>query len=424
MRLRKLVSLCLGILAMLAAPFALADASLSASFGLGDTAFGGSAAFKGHAQEMTASCVLRDADNQIIHCLNDEDYKTRWSASGREARLTVEAPEGRAIGGIYLKFYNETCPYDVEVRGEEGTWETVFSCEEPYLASFAQLPSGAQAVRIRPKNNTMRLALAEMSVFTEGRVPDWVQRWNPPHEKADLLLVSAHPDDEILFMGGTIPYYAGELQKAVQVAYLVPATPYRKLELLDGLWLCGNTHYPDIGGFPDRFSTSLEGMYRQKGWSEDLLLRHMVGLYRRYQPDVVVTHDVNGEYGHGAHRAAADTAQKAALLAADSEYQHKKLVQTEPWQIQKLYLHLYEAGALRMDWRVPLERFGGKTAFDMAEAAFQCHVSQLHTEYQVEDSGPYDNALFGLAFSTVGEDEKKNDFFEHIAPPWKLYIGY
>ena len=68
-----------------------------------------------------------------------------------------------------------------------------------------------------------------------------------------------------------------------------------------------------------------------------------------------------------------------------------------------------------MDWRVPLEAFGGKTAFDMAEAAFQCHVSQLDTEYKVEDFGPYDNAKFGLAFSTVGEDESKNDFFENMA---------
>ena len=50
----------------------------------------------------------------------------------------------------------------------------------------------------------------------------------------------------------------------------------------------------------------------------------------------------------------------------------------------------------------------------MAEAAFQCHVSQLDTEYKVEDFGPYDNAKFGLAYTTVGEDVKKNDFFENI----------
>ena len=50
----------------------------------------------------------------------------------------------------------------------------------------------------------------------------------------------------------------------------------------------------------------------------------------------------------------------------------------------------------------------------MAEAAFACHISQQDTEYRVEDFGPYDNAVFGLAFSMVGEDEEKDDFFEHI----------
>ena len=63
-----------------------------------------------------------------------------------------------------------------------------------------------------------------------------------------------------------------------------------------------------------------------------------------------------------------------------------------------------------------MEAFGGKTAFDMAEAAFQCHTSQLKTDYRVEDFGPYDNAVFGLKFSFVGEDDAKNDFFENLQP--------
>ena len=67
-----------------------------------------------------------------------------------------------------------------------------------------------------------------------------------------------------------------------------------------------------------------------------------------------------------------------------------------------------------MDWRQPLTAFDGRTAFDIAEEAFACHISQQHTDYKVEDYGPYDNAKFGLAFSTVGEDVEKNDFFEHL----------
>jgi len=201
---------------------------------------------------------------------------------------------------------------------------------------------------------------------------------------------------------------------AVQVAYLTSSAPYRKLELLDGLWLCGVRNYPDLATFPDTYKLSAREMYKVKGWEEARVMRYVSGLYRRYRPEVVVTHDVNGEYGHGAHKVAADAAQRCVSLAADASYQHQKLAYTMPWQIKKLYLHLHEQGQIRMNWRMPLNAFDGRTAFDMAEAAFQCHTSQLKTDYKVEDWGPYDNAVFGLAFSTVGEDQTGDDFFENI----------
>ena len=366
------------------------------------------------AAEITKRCTIRDSKSKTVYGVCDDSYESSWSAYGDKARMVITAPEGERIHSVYVQFYNYACTFDVQVRDENRRWQTVASCDTDYLTGFVALPEGAKEIRIRPQRNNDRLAVAEVHVFGGGETPSWVQRWQPPHEKADLLLISAHPDDEVLFMGGAIPYYAGEKKMAVQVAYLAPSTPYRKLELLDGLWLCGNTHYPDIGDFPDHFSTSIRGMYQKDGWSEAKVLEYITWLYRRYQPEVVLTHDVNGEYGHGAHRVAADVAQKAVAKAADESYRLWNREERPVWQIKKLYLHLYEQGALRMDWRVPLEVFGGKTAFDMAEAAFQCHVSQLDTEYKVEDFGPYDNAKFGLAYTCVGDDVSKDDFFEHI----------
>ena len=374
----------------------------------------GTAALAEPAAEITEGCVIRTKDNKTLNSLKDGDYASMWSAYGEDARLTVAAPEGESIHGVYLQFHNYSCAFDVQVKGAERKWQTVASCDGAYLNGYAALPEGSQEIRIRPQSNADRLSLAEVHVFGAGEAPAWVQQWAPPHEKADLLLISAHSDDEILFMGGTIPYYAGERKMAVQVAYLVPATPYRKLELLDGLWLCGVRNYPEIGHFPDQFSGSIRGMYQKDGWSEAQVLEYVTWLYRRYKPDVVLTHDVNGEYGHGAHKVAADIAQKAVAKAADESYRFKKRQAEPAWAIKKLYLHLYEQGKIRMDWRVPLAAFGGKTAFDMAEAAFQCHVSQLDTEYKVEDFGPYDNAEFGLAYTAVGEDVRKDDFFENI----------
>lgn len=367
------------------------------------------------AQEITADCAVRGKAKKTLECVRDGDYSTYWaSLGGNEAYIELAAPQGGAIAGVYVQFYEEPCAFDVQVQDEDGGWTAAASCATDYMTGYAALPEEAQAVRIRPSETGKRLFIAELHAYGPGETPDDVQRWQLPLEKADLLVISAHPDDEMLFMGGTIPYYAGERGLDVQVAYLVPSMPYRKLELLDGLWLCGVRNYPDLGPFPDRYKLVLREMYEIRGWSETRVMRYVAGLYRRYKPEVVVTHDVRGEYGHGAHRVAADAAQRCVALAADASYQPGNLEYTEPWQIKKLYLHLYEEGALRMDWRAPLEAFSGRTAFDMAQAAFACHISQQKTDYHVEDFGPYDNAKFGLAFSCVGEDSEKDDFFEHI----------
>jgi hypothetical protein len=44
------------------------------------------------------------------------------------------------------------------------------------------------------------------------------------------------------------------------------------------------------------------------------------------------------------------------------------------------------------------------------------HVSQLEYHRNVYGKGEFSSEEFGLAFSAVGADAAKNDFFEHIDP--------
>jgi LmbE family N-acetylglucosaminyl deacetylase len=226
------------------------------------------------------------------------------------------------------------------------------------------------------------------------------------------MLVVAHSDDEVLWFGGALPRYAGEEGKICQVCMMVPSMPYRRLELLDCLWHCGVRNYPSWSNFRDAFSATLTRQYKQ--WNKNHVYDVVTEWIRRFRPDVLLTHDTQGEYGHGAHRVCADAAMHCVELAAKAEKYPKSAEKYGTWDVPKCYLHLYGENGIDMDWRQPLDAFGGKTGFDIADEAFKCHVSQQKTDYHVEDWGPWDNSLFGLYRTLVGPDVEKDDFFENI----------
>ena len=362
------------------------------------------------ARELTADCVITSGHVRTTSA-HDNDYTTAWrSERVRRPYLEFQLPEGETAGWLYVCFADMPQSWAVEEK-IDGKWQVVADGSTDYIHTLVEL-NGQNRFRIVENSGiTTRLKLNEVFVFGAGDLPDWVQRWEPTVEKADLLVLATHPDDELIFFGGTIPTYAVEQKKNVVVAYMSYATAARRSELLNGLWHMGVRNYPVIGTFGDSYSTHMDDMYAR--WGKERVRRYVMGLIRQYKPDVMVTHDKGGEYGHGAHRAAADAAQAAIALAAD-ENDQEKMTHSEPWQVKKLYLHLYEQNPVKMDWRKPLAAFGGQTAFDLASRAFECHISQQRTDYHVEDFGPYDNSKFGLAYSAVGEDVQKDDFFENL----------
>ena len=63
----------------------------------------------------------------------------------------------------------------------------------------------------------------------------------------------------------------------------------------------------------------------------------------------------------------------------------------------------------------------GLTAFEVAERAFDCHLSQRRS-YRVygADYPNYDCHVYGLYRSLVGPDEAKNDLTEHLDVPAEM----
>jgi len=176
----------------------------------------------------------------------------------------------------------------------------------------------------------------------------------------------------------------------------------------------GMTNYPVFGPFHDSFSKRLATAYKE--FNEQKVKRYAVELFRQYKPRVVVTHDLNGEYGHGMHMMCADAALYAFDLAADAGKYGQSAELYGAWQVSKLYLHLYPENEIEMDWDRPLSAFRGRSGFEMAQEGYLRHQTQQRLEQfrpEPRDSA-YSSYRFGLAKTAVGPDTRKNDLMENI----------
>lgn len=174
----------------------------------------------------------------------------------------------------------------------------------------------------------------------------------------------------------------------------------------------GVRDYPDFINLKDKRVESIQAGIKLWGGKERIL-EELVARIRRYKPEVIVTHDFDGEYGHNQHKITALAMQYAIDAAADEAQFPDSLARYGAWQVKKLYIHLYEENQVNMPWKVPLEELGGLTPLEMARKGYTEHVSQ-QKYFQVKDGGKYDNALFGLYSTTVGLDSGINDMFENI----------
>ena len=377
------------------------------------------------AEALPFTLEASDAADADISALADED-ETSYTKIPAGGSVTLTAESG--ISSLYVLFDRIYGKWTLS----DGVTDIVCGTNE-YLHEYIDVEHefGYAPSSLTLTFRSRDCSLSELYAFGAGDVPPWVQIWEPPCEEADLILASTHIDDEQLFFAGVLPYYAGELGLDVQVVYFTSPFTYheRQHEQLNGLWTVGVRHYPVSGEFRDAYSENAKDAYEDQtgfGFTRDDMVLFQVRIIRRFRPHVVVGHDINGEYSHGQHIINCETLMDALDLAADETFDPESAAEYGVWDTPKTYIHLWEENPIVMDWDIPLESFGGKTAFQVTQDGFRCHKSQQWTWFRrwiygknneitkASEIKTYSPCLYGLYRTTVGLDVSGGDMFENI----------
>jgi N-acetyl-1-D-myo-inositol-2-amino-2-deoxy-alpha-D-glucopyranoside deacetylase len=175
-----------------------------------------------------------------------------------------------------------------------------------------------------------------------------------------LLLVHAHPDDESIATGATMAMYAAQ---GVAVT-LVTCTRGEEGEVIvNDLAHLAATHQDELGphreeelaaamvelGVSDHRFLGGAGRFRDSGmvgtppnerpdcfWRADLLeaATELVSIIREVRPQVAITYDDFGAYGHPDHIQAHRVTHYAVDLAESPTFRRDL---GEPWRVQKVY---------------------------------------------------------------------------------------
>lgn len=296
--------------------------------------------------------------------------------------------------------------------------------------------------------------------------------WNPTPEKLDVLVISAHPDDEGIFFGGVLPYMTQVRQvEALNISMTSgdwlpqhgPPGWLREQELGAANWVYGFRNEPLFPRFPDVPTSTLNQTW--DAWGDGVVGtntiaegREKAGQYlaeqiRRFRPEVIIVQDLDGEYGHNNHKATALATVDAYELALNPLIDIAGL---DAWQPKKFYIHQSEANGLGtpgftfVNWLfhdftedvsidTTNDGIPDSTPRQVAEMGLAEHVSQgglnslaVSTVFRTGEAfDGHHSEWWGLYRSTVGPDTLTNfeiagqsytnwalgDFFENVFEP-------
>jgi N-acetyl-1-D-myo-inositol-2-amino-2-deoxy-alpha-D-glucopyranoside deacetylase len=245
-----------------------------------------------------------------------------------------------------------------------------------------------------------------------------------PHR---LLLVHAHPDDEVIATGGTMARYASEHALVTLVTctlgeegeIVVPRLRHLASDQDDQL---GRHRVGELAaacealGVADHRLLGGAGRWRDSGmmgvatndrpdcfWHADVdeAARDLVAVMREVRPQVVITYDENGAYGHPDHIQANRVTLAAFDRSADAGYAPEL---GESWQPAKLYYSAIGRSQFRAGMKALADR-GIETGFGDVEPSFVIDDDLVTTAIDTADQLPAKVAALRAHESQIAMDD-------------------
>lgn len=225
-----------------------------------------------------------------------------------------------------------------------------------------------------------------------------------------LLVVHAHPDDETIGTGVTLAKYAAEGAQVTLVTctlgeegeILVPELAHlaadqtdglgqhRIGELADAMQILGVDDHRFLGG-PGRFRDSgMVGVASNDRpdcfWRADLLeaAQELVAIIRETRPQVVITYDDFGGYGHPDHIQTHRVTHYAIALAESASFRPDL---GAPWTVSKVYWTAFPKSVMRAGI-LALQEQGSQSEFaamDPDDLPFACDDELITTVIEGRD---------------------------------------
>ena len=210
-------------------------------------------------------------------------------------------------------------------------------------------------------------------------------------KQRQILLVHAHPDDETINNGATMAKYVAQgvgvtlvtCTRGEEGEVLVPELAHLASAQTDQLGTHRETELTNamkaLNVRDHRFLGAPDKKYRDSGmmgtepnnrsdsfWQVDLdeAASYLVKIIREIKPEILITYDEIGGYGHPDHIQAHRVAMRAAELASKADYGDG-----QPWEISKIYWNtmpksVIQAGIEKMK-EIGSDFFGAESADDL-----------------------------------------------------------